>query len=206
MGFSPEMCRRGRNDRRLKSFEPKPRFRDSCHNGVFGAGRYLDCRNPCDRMIRRPTKKRRGMCNCPCPCTKWDVTMFFASSFGSERYLCRVHRRFPALCHAQPFFLWNIAIPPQAADSWRWDGMSEMKKTLTRMVTTLSKCGISISKFSRKVVQNILSCEKIQSNVPLLQPEVHQMQPLPLRCTNYHPIPSSAMDIPPCKITIPFTF
>ena len=81
MGFSPEMCRRGRNDRRLKSFEPKPRFRDSCHNGVFGARRSLDCRNPCDRMIRRPTKKRRGRCNCPSPCTKWDVTIFFRIFF-----------------------------------------------------------------------------------------------------------------------------
>lgn len=108
---------------------------------------------------------------------------------------CAMHNR---------FFYETSPFPPQAADSWRWDGMSEMKKTLTRMVTTLSKCGISISKFSRKVVQNILSCEKIQSNVSLLQPEVHQMQPLPLRCTNYHPIPISAMDIPPCKITIPF--
>ena len=129
MGFSPEICRRGRNDRRLKSFEPKPRFRDSCHNGVFGARRYLDCRNPCDRMIRRPTKKRRGMCNCPSPCTKWDVTFFFASSFGSERYLCRVHRRFPALCHAQPFFLWNIAIPPSSCGFLAVGWMSEMKNT-----------------------------------------------------------------------------
>ena len=127
MGFSPEMCRRGRNDRRLKSFEPKPRFRDSCHNGVFGARRSLDCRNPCDRMIRRPTKKRRGRCNCPSPCTKWDVTIFFRIFFGSERCLCRVHRRFPALCHAQPFFLWNIAIPPSSCGflAVGWDEWNE---------------------------------------------------------------------------------
>lgn len=128
MGFSPEICRRGRNDRRLKSFEPKPRFRDSCHNGVFGARRYLDCRNPCDRMIRRPTKKRRGMCNCPSPCTKWDVTFFFASSLGQKDISVESTGDFRPCAMHNRFFYETSPFPPQAADSWRWDGMSEMKK------------------------------------------------------------------------------
>ncbi len=96
------------------------------------------------------------MCNCPTPCTKWDVTFFGIFSWVRKmllsrppeisglvpctRVFCMKHGKTSWCVQQQQRFRLNHAqFPPQSADSWQH----------------VQKVGISKSnKFSREVVQH----------------------------------------------------